>query len=150
ECDSYKSDRIDIKIPDFVFQFNTINDGLSRCQGVRDFINRLAFWTVPLAGEYDGMVVAASRIFPNIRLVYNYENDSWALFNDSLTALGTYQERTSRNWLNTKKPWIECKFPWINQVQGVPTIVGGNQQGFIERLDQLTVNDVSLTITNIS
>src|SRR5690606_33289823 len=57
ECDSYKSDRIDIKIPDFVFQFNTINDGLSRCQGVRDFINRLAFWTVPLAGEYDGMVV---------------------------------------------------------------------------------------------
>ncbi len=150
ECDSYKSDRIDIKIPDFVFQFNTTNSGLTRVQGVRDFENRLAFWTVPLAGEYDGAIVAASRIYPNVRLVYNYENDSWALFSDSLTALGTFQERTNRTWLNTKIPWIRANFPWISNVQGTPSIVGGNQQGYIERLDELTSNDVSLTITNIT
>jgi hypothetical protein len=150
ECDSYKSERIDIKIPDFVFQLNTKNNGLTRVQGVRDFINRLSFWTIPLTSQYPAVVASSSWIFPNQRLVYNYENDSWALFNDSFTALGTYQELGSRTWLNTKRPWIECDFPWINQPEGDPVIVGGNQQGFIENLDELTVNDVSLSISNIT
>jgi hypothetical protein len=150
ECDSYKSERIDIKIPDFVFQFNALNDGVFRVHGVRDFINRLAFWTIPLARAYDARISSSSRIFPNQRLVYNYENDSWALFNDSLTTVGTYQTQTSRTWLNTKLPWIKCKFPWVSQPQGDPEIVGGNQQGFIEYLDKLTTNDVSLFISNIT
>ena len=141
ECDSYKSERIDIKIPDFVFQFQSTNNATYRVHGVRDFINRLAFWTVPLASN--------NGIFPNTRLVYNYENDSWALFNDSLTTLGQYQPQSSRTWLNTNIPWIQCNFPWINQPAAVPAIIGGNQQGFVEYLDELTTNDVSLFISNI-
>ena len=150
ECDSYKSDRIDIKIPDFVFQFNTRNNGVSRVQGIRDFPNRLAYWTIPLAAAYSPFIPPSSKIFPNTRLVYNYENDSWATFSDSLTALGNYQEQTSRTWLNTPIPWIKCNFPWINQPIGSPQILGGNQQGFIEILNDLTVNDVSLFISNIT
>jgi hypothetical protein len=150
ECDSYKSERIDIKIPDFVFQFNTRQNGVARVQGIRDFPNRLAYWTIPLAGTYSSFIPTTSQIFPNTRLVYNYENDSWATFSDSLTALGNYQEQTSRNWINTQKPWIECDFPWISQPIGDPQILGGNQQGFIEILNQLTVNDVSLFISNIT
>lgn len=149
ECDSYKSERIDVKIPDFVFQINQRNDGTSRVCGIRDFVNRLAFWTIPLAFIYGGDLSNANKIFPNQRLVYNYENDSWALFDDSLTALGTFQVTNSTTWLNTKKPWIECNFPWISQPLGDPVIVGGNQQGFIEDLDRLTTNDVSLFISNI-
>ncbi len=151
ECDSYKSERIDIKIPDFVFQFQSDNNGDFRVHGIRDFINRLAFWTVPLLSSYDPTISAASRIFPNQRLVYNYENDSWALFNDSLTTLGNYQPQQSRNWINTKVPWIRCNFSWISSTPAeIPAIVGGNQQGFIEYLDSLTTNDVSLYIQNIT
>jgi len=118
---------------------------------MRDFINRLAFWTIPLSSQYQGDIGAANKIFPNTRLIYNYENDSWSLFNDSLTAMGTYQPQTSRTWLTTKKPWIGCDFPWIStQQQGVPDIVGGNQQGFIEYLDEYTTNDVSLYISAIT
>lgn len=142
ECDSYKSERIDIKIPDLVFKFQNNNNGTFRVHGVRDFENRLAFWTFPLA--------SANSIFPTQRLVYNYENDSWALFNDSLTTLGTYQPQSSRTWINTKIPWIKCNFPWINQPSAVPTIIGGNQQGFVEYLDELTSNDVSLYISEIT
>lgn len=150
ECDSYKSERIDIKIPDFVFNIQDANNGAYRVHGIRDFINRLAYWTVPLASQY-APIGLSSQIFPNTRLVYNYENDSWALFNDSLTTLGTYQPQSGRNWLNTKVPWIRCDFPWIStQAQGIPAIVGGNQQGFIEYLNQLTTNDVSLFISNIT
>jgi hypothetical protein len=150
ECDSYKSERIDIKIPDFVFEFQNGNDGPSRVHGIRDFINRLAFWTIPLSSSYDAQVPADSKIFPNQRLVYNYENDSWALFDDSLTALGTYQPQSSRTWLNTPIPWIQCNFSWIGtQAQGIPSIVGGNQQGFVEYLNEKTVNDPSLFISAI-
>lgn len=141
ECDSYKSERIDIKIPDFVFQFQSFNNGPARVQGIRDFINRLAFWTVPLASE--------TQVFPTQRLVYNYENDSWALFNDSLTALGNFQSETSRTWNNTKIPWVKCNFNWLEQPAENPSIVGGNQQGFVEYLDELTTNDVSLYISAI-
>ncbi len=150
ECDSYKSERIDIKILDFVFEIQSANSGPVRVQGIRDFINRLAYWTVPLSSEYDPMVPDADRIFPNIRLIYNYENDSWATFNDTFTALGNFQPQSSRTWLTTHIPWIQCNFSWIGtQARGQPEIVGGNQQGYIEYLDQQTVNDVSLSITGV-
>ncbi len=150
ECDSYQSQRIDIKIPDFVFKSQGQNNGQFRVHGIRDFVNRLAYWTVPIAAKYDPMIPAASQIFPNQRLLYNYENDSWALFDDSLTALGNYQAQSGRTWLNTNLPWIECDFPWIDNVPATsPIIIGGNQQGFVERLDQAVTNDVSLYISNI-
>jgi hypothetical protein len=148
ECDSYKSERIDIKIPDLVFQFQSTNNGVARVHGFRDFVNRLAYWTFPLATGYDSL--NASPFFPNQRLVYNYENDSWALFNDSLTTIGTYQVQSNRTWLNTTATWIQSDFAWTDQPQGDPVIVAGNQQGFIEQLDELTVNDVSLYISAIT
>jgi len=142
ECDSYKSERIDIKIPDIVFSFQNLHNGVFRVHGIRDFINRLAYWTYPAASD--------NGIFPTNRLVYNYENDSWAIFTDSLTCLGNYQPVTGRTWLNTNQPWIECNFSWLqSNPPEIPLIIGGNQQGFVEILDQLTVNDASLFITNI-
>lgn len=149
ECDSYQSKRIDIKIPDFVFQFNTRNDGVARVQGIRDFPNRLAYWTITLAANYSPYVPNASKIFPNARLVYNYENDSWATFTDSFTTLGNFQRLTGVNWLNTHQPWVNLHFPWVSQQVGDPEILGGNQQGFIEILNKLNQNDVSLFISNI-
>lgn len=149
ECDSYKSQRIDIKIPDLVFKFSAQNNGVARVHGIRDFPNRLAYWTFPLESAYDPEIPTDSQIFCNERLVYNYENDSWAIFNDSLTALGTFQTTFGQNWLSIHRPWIDLDFPWIDQATEAPQIVGGNQQGFIEVLDRLTTNDVSLYISNI-
>ena len=150
ECDSYQSSRMDIKIPDFVFDFQNANNGPFRVQGIRNFITRLAFWTVPILDNYDPRIDASQWIFPNRRLIYNYENDSWALFTDSLTALGNYQPQSTRTWVNTNIPWIRCDFAWINSLPAaIPSIVGGNQQGFVEFLDQLTTNDPSLFISNI-
>lgn len=150
ECNSYESKRIDVKIPDFVFGFNNLNGGPRRVQGIRDFVSRLAYWTIPFSGSYEPNIGSVNWVFPNQRLVYNYENDSWAIFSDSLTVLGTYQAQSSRTWINTAIPWIQCNFNWLDQPQGDPTIIGGNQQGFVEYLDELTVNDVSLYISAIT
>jgi hypothetical protein len=142
ECDSYKSEKIDIKIPNFVFNLNNSNDAPQRIQGIRDFENRLVYWTV--------CSQAANGTYPDQRLVYNYENDSWSIFTDSLTALGTFQTPASRTWMNTNLPWINCNFPWIDQPAFQYTIVGGNQQGFIEYLNETTTNDPSLYISAIT
>jgi hypothetical protein len=148
ECDSYKAERIDIKIPDFVDQFNSLNEGVKRVQGIRDFRNRLAYWTIPLVQFYPN-IVNTNWVFPTARLVYNYENDSWAIFNDSLTALGTFQLTSSPTWLQIPQTWLEYEKTWLDDDAEDFVIVGGNQQGFVEKLDQLTVNDVSLFISNI-
>lgn len=142
ECDSFKSDRIDVKIPDLVFQFNNDNNGTKRVHGIRDFVLKLAYWTYPLASN--------NGKFPDRRLVYNYENDSWAIFTDSLTTLGTFQPQSSRTWATTTIPWSECNFPWVDRPALIPDIVGGNQQGFVLYLDSKVTNDPSLTINNIT
>lgn len=142
ECDSFKSERIDIKIPDLIYEFNNQNNGTKRVHGIRDFQQRLAYWTYPYAPN--------NGTFPDRRLVYNYENDSWAIFTDSLTTLGTYQAQTGRTWATTPYPWQEQNYSWIAKAALFPSIVGGNQQGFVEYLDVSTTNDISLSITAIT
>jgi hypothetical protein len=149
ECDSFKSNRIDIKIPDLVFLFNNDNHGTERVHGIRDFIKRLAYWTYPYAP--DDQQFPTENYFPNKRLVYNYENDSWAIFDDSYTALGNYQPAQPAKWNDTPSPtWENNNNTWIAKPALIPLLVGGNQQGYVEKLDQKVQNDVSLYISNIT
>lgn len=145
ECDSFQSRRIDIKIPDLVFHFTNDAHGPQRVQGIRDFPNRLAYWIYPY--QSDNLF---SSIYPNRRLVYNYENDSWAIFTDSLTCLGNYQSNTGLRWQDAKRTWASANVTWQTRPSLFPLIVGGNQQGFVEILDQDVASDVSLYIKNIT
>jgi len=141
ECDSFKSNRIDIKIPDLVFQFQNEDNGPKRVYGIRDFYNRLAFWIYPYS--------PSNGVYPDRRLVYNYENDSWAIFTDSLTCLGEYQPQNARTWEYSEDTWEQANYPWIASPPLFPNIVGGNQQGFVFVLDQQTNNEAGLTIQGI-
>ena len=151
ECDSYKAERIDIKIPDLVYYFKTTGNNTSRVHGIRDFQQRLAYWTYPYFPDQ-----GVSGTYPNRRLVYNYENDSWAIFTDSLTCLGNFQNQGGQTWVSyaTVEPgtWQTQNYPWINFPALFPEIVGGNQQGWIEVLtgNNEVTNDVSLSITGIT
>ena len=142
ECDSYKSELIDIKIPDLVLtQFNNTNNGPKRVYGIRNFIQRLAYWVYPDSNS--------NGVFPDRRLIYNYENDSWAIYIDSFTCFGTFQPTSSRTWANTPKPWQQCNFSWQNQPALIPAIIAGNQQGYTAYTDSQTVNDPMFSITAI-
>jgi len=149
ECDSFKSDRIDIKIPDLVFEFKNEMQGTQRVAGIRDFQQKLAYWIY----HYNpGQGV--SLTYPNRRFVYNYENDSWAIFTDSLTALGTYQTEVARKWNNTHSTWEESNFPWLDVPNAFPALIGGNQQGYVmylsSNLQPQVTNDPTLLIKNIT
>lgn len=145
ECDSFKSSLIDIKIPDLVFSFNNLNQGHSRVCGIRDFVQRLAFWTY-----VDSENTTYALKYPNRRLVYNYENQSWAIFTDSLTFLGNFQPRTSRTWADIHKSWSSQNVTWSSRPALIPLIVGGTQHGFIEKLDSQGTNDDSLIIAGLT
>lgn len=146
-CDSYQSKLIDIKIPDLVFSFNNNNNAQKRVHGIRDFIQRLAYWTYP----YQPIETPYEIKYPNRRLVYNYENDSWAIFTDSLTCLGTFQPLESSKWENNNGPygWAAQDYSWIARPSKVPLIVSGNQQGYIHELDYQSGNEQSLTLHNV-
>ena len=146
ECDSFKSQRIDVKIPDLVFSFSNSNNGIMRVHGIRDFVSKLAYFTYP-SEESLGT-------YPDSVLVYNYENDSWAIFKDSFTCFGQFQLLAERTWLNTDFTWKEANFNWKDEPLGDPVILAGNQQGFVlqlsNQIDGRTDNDISLSITNIT
>jgi hypothetical protein len=149
ECDSYKSQRIDIKIPDLVFEFRNTLGGLDRVQGIRDIQQRLAYWTY----VYNPGTPVTYK-FPNRRLVYNYENDSWAIFTDSITAMGTFQNIESSSWETSEQSWASSNFPWVNIPALFPEIIGGNQQGYTFRLSSnlqpKVSNDETLMIYDIT
>jgi hypothetical protein len=153
ECDSYTSERIDIKIPDLVYLNSNVSANPQRVQGIRDIQQKCVYWT------YVDFSVSTQTIpntvYPNRRLVYNYENDSWAIFTDSLTALGYFQSVVSITWQNATWAWTEATYPWISNTELYPALMGGNQQGFISYLGTNIIpegpqNEQTLTITGIT
>jgi len=146
ECDSFKSERIDQKIPDLAYSIQNTNNGVKRVSGYREFKKRLAYWPYP-----DGFTLESGQYFPNRRLVFNYENGAWALFRDSITAIGTAQISTDKSWASEgDTPWEEANYPWFEKVVDQPEAIGGNQRGFIFFLDAQTVNDAALSINAIT
>jgi len=143
ECDSYESSRIDVKIPDFVFEINNLNSGPQRVHGIRYQYKRLCFWVYPEALN--------SQRYPNKMLIYNYENQSWATATNSFTCFGEFQYSSSPTWGETHQTWGSYHHQWSERDTDFPWICTGNQQGFIHTLDDdKNDNDESLTINAIT
>jgi hypothetical protein len=141
------SQRIDIDIPDQVFQFNLSNNGTQRITAQRDFINEWIYFTFP-----DNEV---PWVFPNQTLIYNYREDLWGLFNEVYTTYGQFRKSTGFTWatIGTVFPtWAQWNEPWNSGSSTLfqPEIIAGNQQGFIFIRDDGTSEEPSLNIANIS
>lgn len=136
--------RIDQKILDQVGQINDLNNGPSRVYGIRDFGRELVMWTYPLFG--------ADQTFPNKVLVYNYRNDTFAIFNDSFTCYGYYQKAVGLTWATLPYgSWANWTVPWgygISQAR-YPLIIAGNQQGWTCLFEETTSNDPFLMVTDV-
>ncbi len=102
-------ERIDLDIPDIIddFQTDTIGQGLSRVFGIRDYENRLVFWT------YGDSAQEANT--PNKVLCYNYQDVTWGIFNISLTCLGRYKVSTDNIWATWDSPWDGDESTWQDE-----------------------------------
>ena len=124
--DSVNVSRIDQKIPQLVFNINNLNQGPQRVYGIRDYNNQVVYWTFPNSAE--------NPKFPNKILLYNYVNETWAVWNDYFTCFGYLQYDNGTTWAGLPySSWSEWNDPWASgQLQALfPNVAGGNNQGFI-------------------
>ncbi len=139
--------RVDLEIPDEVFQISLINNGAERVCAQRDFVNEWAYFTYPNN--------EISYKFPNQTLQYNYRDDSWAMFRECYTTYGAFRKQTGQTWatLPTSLTWKTWNNPWNSGESTLEQqlVIGGNQQGFVMlRESEGTEEDNSLYISGIS
>ena len=108
------SQRIDLQIPDEIFQFNLLNNGAQRVTAQRDFINEWIYFTYSPS--------TATDTFPSKTLLYNYRDQSWGIFDESYTTYGQFRKTTGEVWDDlTYFTWDEWTDPWNPD----PTMVFG-------------------------
>ncbi len=135
--------RIDEQIPDTVFSFRNDDGGKLRVQGIRDFQRELVFWCF-VDPDLD-------THFPNKTLLYNYKNATFAQFRNSITAFGLLQSTEGVLWSSEEVKWDDEDVTWSDEQENseFPSIVSGNQQGFIHRYGYTSFDEPSISIQNI-
>jgi len=138
-------ERIDNKVPSLVFNIHNDNEGPARVHGIRDFYNELVYWCYP-DDDTDGT-------FPNKTICLNYAEGSYSIFNDSFTCFGYWQDVTDYTWATLPfDTWSSWDIPWGSPIgqSYFPSIVAGNQKGFILRLNQGIENGAYADIESIT
>jgi len=144
------SKRIDLDLPDQVFEFNLQNNGPERITAQRDFINEWIYFTYR-----SNDVPAATYLYPTQTLQYNYRDESWGIFNETYTTYGNFTPQTGFTWATVglifptwadwNQPWDAGDFTALQQ-----KVIGGNQQGFVLLRDEGTSEATSLIVQGIS
>ena len=126
QTDQTTSSRIDLAIPDQIFDIPGGNEGFQRVCAQRDYRNEWVYFTVPSN--------QSNFVYPTQTLLYNYRDNSWALFWENFTTYGRYRKSTSYTWATLPyTSWDQWNEPWNSGTltSDFPSIIGGNQQGFI-------------------
>ncbi len=133
------SERIDMQIPDQVFEIKLSDNANERITAQRDFINEWIYFTYP--GNQ------SSYVFPNQTLLYNYRDDSYAIFNEAYTTYGEFKKASGLTWATvgaslTLPRWSSWNTPWNSGTSTVlqPDVIAGNQQGFVMDRDDRSIS----------
>ena len=146
-CNGSNVARIDQKIPDEIFEFETKNNATQRICGIRDYFAELVYWS--FVADW----AQPTQTFPTSILVYNYQNDSWALNDDCFTAFGYFEQQADITWESSApQTWESFDGTWISGVIQAQQrqILAGTPEGFVLKLDvDEARNAPSMYITNI-
>lgn len=146
-CNGQNVSRIDEKIPDVVFEISQQNLGPQRICGIRDYAAEVDYWAFP------SVDTSPNQVFPNKMLLYNYRNNSWAVFDDSFTAFGYLEQQLATTWANQTQTWEQLNLSWGSGVAAKQyrQVLAGNAEGFIVILNKDLSNNIgNLSITNIA
>lgn len=119
--------RLDDQIPEQVFSFEIQNSAPNFVHGIRDFEKELVYWNY-----VDTSNASTTQSYPNTVLVFNYRNNTWAKFRDTITCFGTAQFQFGITWDSLTTFW-ESNVSWdnVDDQQYVDYVAAGTQQGFI-------------------
>ena len=147
-CDGNSVRTIDDDIPDQIFRLHNGSDGPLRVHGVRDYWNRMVYWSYPDADS--------DNKFPDRVLAFNYEQNTWSIYENQFTALGYWQDDSDETWATVPADtWADWDRRWdqsSTQSEFVKVITG-NQHGFTHLFDPIRgaqmKSDASLQISDI-
>jgi hypothetical protein len=146
-CNGANVERIDSKIPDEIFEFETDNSATLRTFGIRDYYSELVYWT------FQSDIDQPTQNFPNQILVYNYENDSWGIFDDCFTAFGYFEQQANITWASSYPlTWEQANMTWDSGVLSgnQRQIIAGTPEGFMLIIDDdISRNAPSMQISEI-
>lgn len=130
-ADSNKVTRIDLQIPDQIFYFQNQNDGVKRVQGIRNYQKEIVYWCYADATTESGP--GTPTVYPNRVLLFNYRNNTWAVFRDNVTSFGTFQSSMDVTWDSQTIYWDDENVLWddFDTQTKFPLIVAGNQVGYV-------------------
>lgn len=141
------SERIDLEIPDDVFQIQSLNSGLDRVNSVRDYFKEWIYFAYPVNNS--------AWKFPTQTFLWNYRDQTWAVLYENFTAHGLYRQQTKNTWTSIGKKfktWAQWREPWNSSSTSAlfQTVVAGNPQGYVLLKGQGTGESVSGTITSFA
>jgi hypothetical protein len=119
-------DRIDVEIPDQVFNIASSNFKNQRVCAIRDFQQELIYFTYCPSNS--------KTVFPSQTLCFNYRDNTWAIFKESYTHYGIFRRSTDQTWASLRGlTWARWTDPWNDGTNSAwfPQVVGGNQQGYV-------------------
>jgi hypothetical protein len=120
--------RLDDQIPETVFSFEIQNKSPNFVHGIRDFEKEVVYWNYIDASDKGNF-----QTYPNTSLLFNYRNNTWAQFRDTITCFGVTQFQFGINWDSTTTYWNSESVTWDNadDQQYSEYVTAGNQQGFV-------------------
>jgi hypothetical protein len=144
--DQQSSQRIDLQIPDSIFQIQALNNGYARVNAVRDFTKEWIYFAYPVNNS--------PWVFPTQTFLFNYRDNTWAIFYENFTAQGRYRAQKTITWATLPyNNWGEWQEPW-NSGSSSPLntqIIAGNPQGYVLIKEEDSVNEsVSGDVLSIS
>lgn len=145
--DQQSSYRIDLPIPDSVFQIQQLNNGVDRVNAIRDFFFEWIYFSYP--------VNTSDWRFPTQTFLFNYRDNTWAVHYENFTAHGNFRPQFKKSWLTTGfSSWDSWDEPWNSGLQSplIANIIAGNPQGYVlikgQGLDEATSGTIKAIANN--
>jgi len=119
--------RLDEQIPEQVFGFEIQGNAPNFVHGVRDFQKELVYWNY-----VDTSNASTTQSYPNAVLLFNYKNNTWAKFRDTITCFGTAQFQFGITWDSLTTFW-ESNVSWnsVDDQKYIDYVTLGTQAGFV-------------------
>jgi len=144
-CNGVSIGRIDRQIPEEVFSFLKTTEGTARVHGIKDYFNNLIYWT------FLDNASKSTHAYPDKVLVYNYDNKTWSIYDDTITTFGYFEQSTDKTWADPGT-WAD-RGSWgsfYNQAKS-RRIIAGNHQGYLFLVNNKKASNAQvLPIANIT
>ena len=124
--DQQSSQRIDLDIPDYIFNIQYLNNGIQRTNAIRDYFREWIYFTYPLN--------TSQWKFPSNSLLFNYRDNTWGFLYENYTTHGYYRAYMKKTWLTTGyKSWNDWREPWNSGINSAlnTQVIAGNPQGYV-------------------